>query len=743
MMPQDIALPFTMRVADNPRVIGVLVGQAAMRAAGAQAEFVAHNIAQASALNCSIILRAGEPPQYNKHRSPKSGLNLSKTSTQGFFKGALVEEERFARLVKNEKTGETTVLPHHDKDRAHLKYDVSDPEYQHVLQLDINMQDILRELAPGGDLQVIGYKDGLLRFEYKEGKGPPKDQFNGQFVIDLNQGLNLPQFYARPWDKPEHHEDWDAEKKIIKKPEALALLPQEVYERVFNQSFLLSYSEDKLEKPSELKAAKVFANRPRLSSEFLGVLADLSEHEPHKYHDIYEELKSVSDLNKILKILSEKGQEQVILDVYNKAGVIVAGDWDGLALGHPAAINPKYKQVWNTFDPINGAENALALMRDSQQYLNELKIKAQNTPPDKQTAMDKQILSIDKFKHIVNDFALARAGCVTVHEFVFQQVLNHAYRDEHNKNYGEEFDMSALQATMNSLLEAKAQGAEESVLQNMLRSKLEEHLKLSSKKLSSAVTEMLAQHLSQHLQIALNNNSKSYVVPHPQHDANVHNLFQHGFDMRNPYGSNLEGAWMMVNPDGGVIYGKTQEQLIEVMLTDDYLEQNHIDVNWGAQMDAGWDKIIERQIELNQSIPSRTVIAYAAYLKNNNIALTDEKSIVLIRKAVVECGEVSKLDPFFILKNAAEELIQSLDAKKEANAGLQSANNTASTLKKPALAAAASTSTHYIKPSLSRVGSERHGVVFMAAAADTMKGKLEPAQEADADLNDGLCKPQF
>lgn len=70
-------------------ITGLQTGTEAMKACGAQSEFIAHNIIQAQSLKSPLILRAGDPPQYNKSRSPKRGVNLTKTSKQGFFKGAL------------------------------------------------------------------------------------------------------------------------------------------------------------------------------------------------------------------------------------------------------------------------------------------------------------------------------------------------------------------------------------------------------------------------------------------------------------------------------------------------------------------------------------------------------------------------------------------------------------------------------------------------------------------------------
>ena len=142
-------------------------------------------------------------------------------------------------------------------------------------------------------------------------------------------------------------------------------------------------------------------------------------------------------------------------------------------------------------------------------------------------------------------------------------------------------------------------------------------LHADNSKMTDPVFDKLANHLIMNLAVAKEPGSKNYDLPHFQHDVNVHDLYQHGFDMRNPYGSNLEGAWLLVTDDGGsVFYGETQEQLIEVLLTDDFLEKNLIDVSHGADLAAGWGRVIERQLELGQKVPKETLDKYETYLSS-------------------------------------------------------------------------------------------------------------------------------
>lgn len=616
-------LPFAMQVVSNPKITvahnktsqGILIGAQAMIAAGAQSEFVTANIMQAHALNSSIILRAGDPPQYNKHRSPKSGVNLSKTSKQGFFKGSLAEELRFARIENGEPR------PHHPKDEAHLSLKPTDPEYQHTMQLDINMRDILREIGPDGDLRVLGFNpdSGLLRFEYKEGHGPKPDDnsptgFEGQFVVNLLAGENNPIFYSREWDKAEHDKNWDASQGIIKKPPELEAVSDKLYKQLFNHTFKLQYAESKNAhlNESELKSAKVFANRPRSAEEFKQAMG--IDH-PH-----YGLIKECTSLEKILAKfkthLEEETANEVILEIYDKGGRIVAGDWDGMALGHPPGLDSKYAEVINVFAPqAEGIENKQKLLELSDAYLNEIQCKAQEKKSNgiQLSSFEEKTLAIPSITEIVSDFALARAGCITPHEFVFQQVLNHAYRDKLNAHYGEKYNTDAVQKAMDKLVSIKDVITSENIM-DISRRLVQAEIMLEQENISPSLLNQITEHMASHFVLAIKKETP-YVIPHLHHDVNVHDLYQHGFDMRNPYGSNLEGAWLLITADGSTLYGETQEQLVEVLLTGDFLAKNHLEISHGANMNAGWGRVIERQIQLGQTIPPKTMEVYEKNLE--------------------------------------------------------------------------------------------------------------------------------
>lgn len=624
---REKSLPLVMQLANNPRVKiahkigdeGILVGINAMMKAGVQPEFVASNFIQLERDNL-VILRANDPPQYNKRRSSKSGDNLSKTSKQGFFKGAVPEQLRFARLSPGR-----TPRAHHYKDAAHLQLKPTDPEYQFTMPLDVTMGDILREIGSNGDLFVICFDEqsGWLRLKYKEGHGPRNDKtasegFVGQFVINLYEGDDTPQFYSREWDRPEYDTHWDATKHIILKPANLSAVPDSVYQKVFKHSFKLRYIETDAAKfdTVEVHQAKVFANRPRCAVDFKQALGLQHKH--------YSLIDSCTSLEEILATLKEKLPEEEasadIIEAYTKGGSIIAGDWDGMALGHPITLAAEFREVIDTFAPGDqGITNQHTLLTRSNEYLQQIKTTAtsKHAAGIPTTAFEDKVLSINSMNEIVSGFCLARAGCITVHEFVFQQVLNAAYRDKSNAHYGEKYDTATVQSVMDKLLTMSRISSED--LHDTILSMLQNELRSAKKHIPEPVINKLVDHLIVHLLLAQKLGLGEYTLPHLNYDPNVHDLYQHGFDMRNPYGCNLDGAWLLVSGDGGVFYGETQEQLIELLLTGDFLQKNCIDINHQANMSAGWGRVIQKQLELHQTIPAKTLQQYMVFKKSQEL----------------------------------------------------------------------------------------------------------------------------
>ena len=623
-------------------VHGVKSGSSAMRACGMQPVLAAHLMLQCRSMDVNLILRAGAPPVYNQRRGPKTGINLSKTSTQGLFKGSLAENPLFTRVRDGKGIG------HHEKDKLHLTLSAKDPDYQHTVPLPVTMQDILREVGEDGDLMVLGYNAGKLRLGYKEGKGD--EDFTGQFLIDLTHGDETPIFYSRPWDRPDNQHDWDPLKKVRQKPSALNLVPDYIYEQVFNQIFTVEYTDnrDASPTPSDIKEAKVFANTPRNAAELLEAIKQSHVLDTPDARLAKLAIVQMNESTPISDILAALSLTQ-IKAVYDHCCFITTGDWDGLALGHPPAeklsgFPSDVTRVFNTFKSgPDGISEIEGLVQASCSYFDHLK----ELHVSEETPLGRLLQTIDDPVTIFSEFCLKRAGCITPHEFLFEQLINYSYRDEKNKVYGERLGTSALQKGMDAGL------SKFSELKDITTMTPEERFDICIKlaktvyldalqatgKVHTAFQPIIEEHLANHLKIAIEQGGKAYSIPHPHADQNLQDLFQHGFDMRNPYGSNLEGAWFMVTAEGGLLYGETQEQLVQTMLIDDFLERNIIDISHGADMKAGWGQVIETQIKLGQNIPTKTLEKYSEWKKESQTVDTQPPSAVRFKHMKQELQE--------------------------------------------------------------------------------------------------------
>lgn len=575
----------------------IKTGNAALMACGMQPEFASHVMLMQQGFQTSIVFRAGNPPIYDRPRAPKSGLNLSKTSNQGFFKGTIPENDTlFSRLeeISQEINGQkkATQVPrkHDEKDKKRLKDNA-----QHTTVLPIRLRDMIRELDKDGDLIMLPFTSGdtQMRFEYKKGKGPPG--FKGEFIINLDQGNKFISRESRAWDKqkdPKVKIEEDGSTKVIK-PHGFNMTDDvwgSFYEQFKHTEFPLQYKVNK-DDPNEMpKKAKVF-----------------------------------SDDNNL----------------------IIAGDWDGLALGHPPNLPPYATKVYNTF---KYPEDRKSLLNATIKLLAHLKkeiLKKENIkPPITLTPYEKALKQITFDKNLYSDFSLERAGCITPFEFLNNSVANYLYKEKQHNLLREPAHQKALEHAFTSGIEKARKylidsqkattGGRNKNERTQHRSrkrpipplkevidvamhKAKQDLKNDPEKLEY-VEHMLTQEIAEDYRQFSNASTFQRPVPnilHPDYDPNIKDLFQHGFDMRNPYGCNLDGAWLLISHSGHIIHGKTEEQLIQVLLTGDFLEKNYFDVNPLAKMEKGWAKVIEKQIDFGQKnkISPNTMKSYLDYKK--------------------------------------------------------------------------------------------------------------------------------
>lgn len=616
-------IPFTQIVADNEEAAGVLSGLAAMKAAGIQTSFVQANSAQAADMQAIVVLRAGSPPRHRSGTAPKPSSIKSKNSDHGFAYSTIPADPRFNRL-----DDQSHAIAHDKKDAQNLLLPIDNWNYQHTTQLEISMQDIISRTTKNGDLKVIGYNErkGLLRLAYCEGKGPKG--FQGQYVVSLKNANKTPQFVAREWDRPENDPQWDPRQLIIKKPAQLKAIPDELYQKIFHHSFKVSYTEQKgpIRDDETLKPFKVFASKPNDADEFKRAMGET--------HPQYYRIAKMNNLMQILKVLDKK----TIHEIYERGAKVYTGDWDGLLLSYSPKLEKRFTQVINTFD-LKAEENQQnKLLQLSEEYLKQLKKQVAYKVARKEALsdFDRMIQTVSSIKSIISPVALARAGCITAHEFVYISLANYASNDPKNSFYGEQYDINATQEVFNHLLNLRHTGHWRKGTDTFeLAKQLLQKQRNKGASLSEAQITPLAMHITVHLRAAISQGALNYTVPNTSCSI-LQNLYQHGFENHNPNKKlNLEGRWVMFLPDGGVLWGKNQKQLIATLLSGNgtLLQHNYIEVNPASEMAMGWGRIVEKQLELGQKVSAETLEAYKAYKKTITPIGGKENVLPSVKKA--------------------------------------------------------------------------------------------------------------
>lgn len=611
---------------------GIRTGIEAMRTSGIQLEFAAHLMLLANNTGSTLILRSGEPPNYNRPISPKPGYIRSKSSKdQGFFNGYLAIEDIFTRLIRD-RDGHKSMLGVKPADKIKLEKPITDPAHLHSKQLQVNIFEIYNQLSTDGDLQVKSYdpETGILKLKFRAFKGAP--DFKGHFELHLKSDelIETERKYARPWDEPTK-EKQEKIKEYLK--QNIPGFTTADFERLGNLDIPLFYKETE---DSELKPAMVIAKTPRLMSELIQALEAVK-------HPLLAEIKALTSYQAALDRL---GAEE-LQKVFDQVGRIVTGDWDGLCLGYPTGLDRRYLEPCNTFATgVKQVQEIRRLVNLSIDLLDAYKTEAliRELELKPQTALDKLVLSITDYFELFDADIVQRAGIITPYEFLFQQLANYAYKQPDNLALGDEKVMANLQSAVDFAIAGTMDSKHIWNIQNRAPSVQERQeiintalafLDKQEDCLPHILRDKRAQHLIQYLHKILSDPeftklkadfaklvpAKIRVIPHPDFDINSAYLFQHGFDMRSPYGIEADGPWLLVSNEGLILQGNNQQQLIEVLLAENgkLLQNNCLDFNHTLDMRPsmvglpGWGDVIKKQLELGLFVSEKTQTSLKAF----------------------------------------------------------------------------------------------------------------------------------
>lgn len=334
--------------------------------------------------------------------------------------------------------------------------------------------------------------------------------------------------------------------------------------------------------------------------------------------------KYKSDLAKLEQQFQNRLDKDLLI-VLNAGAKIVVGDHDTLARGCPnVLLTPELQEfttIRNTFVP---GENIQALTQAMYDYFDILKY---CSLPE--STLHNLLRNIDSAKEIMSDFALSRAGCINAHQFMQNQLINYAFKAQ-EAFYAEQSYHVGLQAALDTALHEFSQNT---ILAKDVETRAKalyvEFQKEAGVTLPAIIQDEINVHLTRHVKRALGlGNTQGYQIPHPQKDFHIDEYFRHGDEAENPYGCNYAGAWLLMS-NGHWISGTNQESLAQLMTVSNLLERSYIDNNYGADMNAGWGLVIERQLQLGQPVKAKTHLNYLSWkveqkLQANEPVLTTE-----------------------------------------------------------------------------------------------------------------------
>ena len=436
------------------------------------------------------------------------------------------------------------------------------------------------------------------------------------------------------------------------------MIPDEVYQQTFSNLFGLNYTEHQRKdcQPEDIKEVLVFANTPKTSVELLNAIKETKGlNLKLKTRDI---LNSMDANTNMFDILAQLNNKQIKI-LYDSCGLITTGDWDGLLLGHPSLSElidlPKnITRVYNTLKKHHsGYEERKEFKTACCEYMTYLK--SNNLFANTRTG--KLLQSINNPFDFFSDFSIQKAGCITPYEFVFTQLINYSYQDRKNDAYGEPIKLEALQKSL--ILGVKSRKSKSAAAKCPLDICLESYKKEAQ---VSSVSKKIKGYLEEHLKRAQVNPNQACVLPHPDYDPNVHELFQHGFEIRNPSEPHLDGSWLMISSEGAILYGETEEQLTSTLILGDFLEKNSIDIPDNVSMNKGWGMIVEKQLLLGQRINTNTFKKFQAWkaspLRSVDISSCDDLHAAACRR------DCDFQEPLALEKPSSEQRFSFFDRSK-------------------------------------------------------------------------------
>jgi hypothetical protein len=75
------------------------------------------------------------------------------------------------------------------------------------------------------------------------------------------------------------------------------------------------------------------------------------------------------------------------------------------------------------------------------------------------------------------------------------------------------------------------------------------------------------------------------------------------------------------------IHGRNQQQLVKFLLHSDYMKNNDLQFHFNLDLSLGWDKVLEKQLELGQTLSDDMIISLNQYQEKAKSQQKEKKTL--------------------------------------------------------------------------------------------------------------------
>lgn len=599
------------QIKDISTINGLNTGNAATTKAGWPNEFFNQVQKQQQILGTLYVARAGNRPRYEFDISPKAGNNLSKSSTNFATRGFLPADAKLGR-----KNNDGSLTGHHKKDALGLILREYPPKFTGN-ETNAQAQEMLLA-AENKIFEKFSYLPALQKNPGDDTR-PNLNTLIKDNLFSKDKNFDISVLLT---DRSQATRD-NLESKIQSKQQALTDVPFTLHQllegiksgevvntRLDSNTGVLSFKQSSEGINFQIDTKQLYKNQPKFS---------VKELKP----EALPQTKIPNNLKELTQGINNKQFKDAVYDKESKLLRIKlqAGTSDAYSVvisGMEMSSIPNNINLGNVKPNTPGDIDAQTYDMIQQQLAQSIDGDMAYTLFQENGEKVQCFANTENGAPVSGDIDGLLAGA--------PKDLDPEYSKEYNTFAGAEQQMY-LNEKVESLYQEYKNNLDDKEPSNFngmekMLAKYESAAELyTDEQLSRGGCISAFQFLTMQIQNKAYADNNHFYGDEQTVTPSVTNLFQHGYDMHNPYGCNAEGAALVILPEMEPIYAESQEQLCKILCSGNLLEENKFEVNYGCDMEKGWGDVVRKQIAIqendpknaNNAIPQKTLESFYKY----------------------------------------------------------------------------------------------------------------------------------